>query len=125
MGNIAARRGCQAPEGKHETCYLRILSILRSLIEAPLLLDFMALPTGFEPTRVYSLERPEPAIRDQAYYVELRRGDLGVTFRSVSHSPKISRIAEQPERHFDAIIRNEQLHAGPSAFHAHAYADDD
>jgi hypothetical protein len=38
---------------------------------------------------------------------------------------RISAVSEQGQRRFDAIIRNKQLHTGPSAFHAQAYADDD
>jgi hypothetical protein len=32
---------------------------------------------------------------------------------------------EYPERRFDALVWNEQLYAGCSAFHAGPYADDD
>jgi hypothetical protein len=42
----------------------------------------------------------------------------------IAQSP-ISRVSEHIQRCFDAIIRNEQLHAGPSAFHSQAYANDD
>jgi hypothetical protein len=37
----------------------------------------------------------------------------------------ISRASEHGQRRFNAIIRNEQLHTGSSAFHSQAYADND
>ena len=38
---------------------------------------------------------------------------------------RISRVSEHLQRQLDAIILQEQLHSRRSAFHAHAYTDDD
>ncbi len=38
---------------------------------------------------------------------------------------RISRVSEHLQRQFDAIILHAQLHSRRSAFHAHAYTDDD
>jgi len=43
----------------------------------------------------------------------------------IAQNPRISRVSEYGKRRFDAIIRNEQLHAGAPTFHAQAYTDDD
>ena len=38
---------------------------------------------------------------------------------------RISRVSEHLQRQLDAFILREQLHSRRSAFHAHAYTDDD
>jgi len=38
---------------------------------------------------------------------------------------RILRVSEHLQRQLDAIILHEQLHSRRSAFHAHAYSDDD
>jgi len=43
----------------------------------------------------------------------------------IAQNPRISRVSEYGKRRFDAIIRNEQLHAGPATFHSQAYADNE
>ena len=38
---------------------------------------------------------------------------------------RISRVSEHLQRQLDAIILHERLHSRRSAFHVHAYTDDD